>query len=441
MQKLKKWNESKLCFLGLLAASFLAMLMLNHWTPYVGDDYAYMLRWDNHQPLHSLADVFPSMYAHCFSMNGRLWSHAMEQCFLLLPKTVFNLCNSAVFVLTLWMTYRICLRDKPRSCVLFALLSAGFWVMLPYFGEVVLWQVGALNYLWSLMMALLFLRPFIQLWAAQERQAVPLWRRLLFLPFAFLAGSYSELGSLISILTALALTVLSCVRDRSGKTWLWIPLAAAIAGFWFMISMPAEAVNKAGNLQWNVLLKNIVSVTALYQKRFQLPTLIWAAMFAIALMLHADGRRVILSLVFFLAGIAATYELIAANYVVERCLCVTTLFLLIALGILFVELVHTDVRRVLVPAASVLTVLFLFSFVSGTLDVRDTHVQFVKRELQISAQKQVGATTIYIPRLRGSTMYSSCYSVRELNLSNPNTYPNRFLAIYYDVKLVVAKEK
>ena len=440
-EKLKRFDSSRPARAAVLILLWAVLFALNRWTPYLADDFRYMFGFDTKKLLSSVSGLIPSMEAHARMMNGRVIAHGLEQLFLLMPKTVFNLLNAGAFLLTLWQACRFCLPEGKRSALLPLVFFAGIWLVLPVFGQVCLWQVGALNYLWSLMMALLFLRPFIQLWAAQERQAVPLWRRLLFLPFAFLAGSYSELGSLISILTALALTVLSCVRDRSGKTWLWIPLAAAIAGFWFMISMPAEAVNKAGNLQWNVLLKNIVSVTALYQKRFQLPTLIWAAMFAIALMLHADGRRVILSLVFFLAGIAATYELIAANYVVERCLCVTTLFLLIALGILFVELVHTDVRRVLVPAASVLTVLFLFSFVSGTLDVRDTHVQFVKRELQISAQKQVGATTIYIPRLRGSTMYSSCYSGRELNLSDPTTYPNRFLAIYYDVKLVVAKEK
>jgi hypothetical protein len=69
---------------------------------------------------------------------------------------VFDVVNAAVFTGTLWLLHRLC------GCKSALLLVASFcllWMNLPVFGQVVLWQVGAINYFWSLTALLLFIAP------------------------------------------------------------------------------------------------------------------------------------------------------------------------------------------------------------------------------------------------------------------------------------------
>ena len=428
-------DSSRSRYWGLAALIFAGMLLLNHWTPYVADDFAYMNRWDTYTPLTGLGDVFPSMYAHSFTMNGRLLAHGLEQVFLLLPKTVFNLCSSLVFVGILLTCCRICLGDRPRSCGLLVLFFGGLWISMPRFGEVCLWQVGALNYLWSLGALLILLSPFLRAYT-RPQAPLPLWRKLTFLPLAFLAGSYGEIASLIGILTALALTVLVCLERRSGRTWLWLPLLFALGGFACLIRMPAESLNKSGSLELNTLLKNMVTVTGCFQERFLPLAGLWAALGTLALLRRLPKKRLILSTVFFLAGTAATYELIAGSYVAERCLCVSTLLLLLADGILIQDLVQTDLKRVLHPAAAVVTLIFAFSLTAGALDVRDCKVAYTLRELDILAQKASGVQIVQACPIRSATEYSPFYDLRDLDMEDPYTWPNKYMAQYYGVEVL-----
>ena len=81
------------------------MLALNRLTPYICDDFTYDLNFLTGEPLDSIFEIIPSMYAHSFSMNGRLISHGLAQVFMLLSPGVFDVVNTAVFVGTLWLMH------------------------------------------------------------------------------------------------------------------------------------------------------------------------------------------------------------------------------------------------------------------------------------------------------------------------------------------------
>ncbi len=436
MDKLKRADHSLWGRLGVLGGLYLVMLALNRWTPYLVDDYAYLFRWDNHEPLTGLGDLIPSMRAHAVTMNGRLLAHGLEQLFLLLPKTVFNLVNAGVLVYTLWAAEGFCLPEGKRSALLPLLLFAGLWVFLPVFGQVCLWQVGALNYLWALALSLAFLRPFVGAFRSPEAKT-PLGRKLLFLPLAFLAGGYTEISSLIAILMAGALTILLCLRRGSLRCWLILPLLAAAAGYALLMRMPGEAANKAGSLELEKLLNRMVGVSRLYLEHFKVLTLAWGVLMTLALLAKVPAGRTGLSLIFFLGGAAAAYELIAASYIPERCLCTTALLLLIADGILLTELLPGGNRPGVLCAAAALGLVFAFSFTGGFLDVRDTRLQANLREQSILAQRRGGSSTVYVTRISPATPYSPAYGQMDLNTEDPDSWPNCYMARYYGVERVV----
>lgn len=103
-------DREKLCRLSIwavLACVFVVMLVFNHLTPLVGDDYVYAFSFVDEQRIDSVWDIFPSMWAHRFYANGRVVAHFFAQLFLMLPKTVFNVINAlnAVWILVIMLKF------------------------------------------------------------------------------------------------------------------------------------------------------------------------------------------------------------------------------------------------------------------------------------------------------------------------------------------------
>lgn len=437
-------NRSTTVFAILLALLFLCMLVLNHWTPYLVDDFCYMLSFDTREPLQGLSDIPASMYAHCFTMNGRVIAHALEQVFLLMPKLVFNLCNAAVFV---WLIYAcfviICGERKPNAWLLLA-FGMGLWCFLPVFGQVCLWQVGSLNYLWALAAGVFFLRPFLAGFSMREDalyRCRALWKRIGFTLLAFLVGTYSEVTSFVVLFLAGCLTVLSCIERKTAKTWLWFPLAAAGAGYLFLLNLPAEKLNKAGSFALESLVNNLPKVLKLFRRHLLTLCILWAVLMGLAILLKTERRRQLISLLFALGAAGGTLMLIAASYRPERCLCTTALFLLIACGILFADLLKTRVDLACNAAVCALCVVFLLSFEAGVKDIRKTQQLFYEREAYILSQKSQGVTEVVCERIYPETEYSAAYGLQDLNKEDPNSWPNCYMARYYGVSTIIMAQK
>ena len=90
MNKLRKLDRSPILRTLCLGAIFALMLVLNVLTPLICDDYTYNLNFLTKEPLGGFFEIFESMYAHSYKMNGRLISHGLAQVFMLLSPMVFD---------------------------------------------------------------------------------------------------------------------------------------------------------------------------------------------------------------------------------------------------------------------------------------------------------------------------------------------------------------
>lgn len=89
---------------------FIVMLILNSLTPLCTDDYVYSYSFaegkiDEYIKIDNILDIFPSMYNHAFTQNGRLVAHFFTQFFLMYSKILFNykwqkilFCVSGIFM-------------------------------------------------------------------------------------------------------------------------------------------------------------------------------------------------------------------------------------------------------------------------------------------------------------------------------------------------------
>ena len=415
---------------------FLLIFLLSSLTPYLADDFYYMYSIATREPISTPAMLYDSMRAHALIVNGRLVTHTILQVLLLLPKTVFNLCNAFAFSWLLYACYRICNYGKEPNAWIMLAIGMAFWLCSPGFGESFLWFAGAVNYLWALAFCMVFLSPFITCaLGIQEKSFFPFPKRTagkgLFIVFSFLFGAYSEITSFVAVLMAVGCMLGTARPNRKGRQWLWLCVAAAVLGYIWMLSMPAE-MNKNGGLALSRLFLQIPRKTAMLKDFFCIPIAVWFSLLVLSFRNAISRKKRILSVWFFLGALVGNYCLIAASYVARRCLSTTELFLILACGTLLAGMWDRDEHGSCRVFLAVLTVLFSLSFIIGSFDIANVFLQARARERAIREQVKEGNSYVYAELLNSSTPYCAAYALIDLDMNNPNAWPNWYIAKYYD---------
>ena len=144
-----------------LLSAFVLILIYNIFTPMYADDFSYSYSFADGSKITSVLDIFPSMYAHYYSMNGRLITHFLSQLFLLLGKNVFNIINTFAFLVLGIIIYTHVygsMEDIKNKQL--AVIYIFLFLFIPDFGQSILWLDGCSNYLYGTIIALAFLIPF-----------------------------------------------------------------------------------------------------------------------------------------------------------------------------------------------------------------------------------------------------------------------------------------
>lgn len=232
----------------MLAVIFAVMLVFNFLTPLAADDYLYSLNLADEELMEGIGDLAASLETHWRYSNGRVLAHLLIQIFLQLPKALFNIVNAANSALLAWLLYRFVKSgERKRDTLLFLSLAAFIWVLMPAFGQAFLWLTGSCNYSWCASLSLAFLYPYYMNYMGlpeKGRRGLP--GSLGFCLLAFLAGGYSENGSLAALAAAFCLLALSVYRDRRLPRDLTAGFLAACGGFLLLMLAPSELDVKAG---------------------------------------------------------------------------------------------------------------------------------------------------------------------------------------------------
>lgn len=439
MDSFLRLNRSKKLFGAACVLLFLFMLALNCLTPYVSDDFVYRISFATKTPVTNIGDVVRSMYVHCFAMNGRVVSHFFGQTFMLWPKLVFNTCNALIYTALMVLLYRAANYHRERNLLLFAAICAAFWYYMPVFGQVAVWQIGSVNYLWGLLGGMVYLCPFL-VKAVSQRELLPrVWQRVLFCVFAVLFGMYTEVTSFIMIfLACLLLAAAPLTKRGSWRSWLWVPAALGAVGYLILMTMPAEIAAKQAAMTLATLLENFKRSTIALQTNGKELLIAWVVLFVLSLYAKLPADRLLLSLLFAMGAVAANYMLIMASYYPDRCFCTTAMLLILAIGVLAADLSFSRFSAVCACGGSVLALLCAFSVVFGVLDIEHTHRAFRQREAIIEELIAAGERDLEIPLVYAATKYSAFYGLQDVDTQERyDTWPNPEMSMYYGVDSVL----
>ncbi len=204
------------------------------------------------QRLSSFHELFVSQWSHYFTGNGRAVSHTIAQFFLWMGKDVFNIFNALISVVLIMEIYWcankgiITLDFKiGRLCFIFFAL----WAFTPSFPSVFLWLSGACNYLWTAVLLLGFLLPYIHKYYYFEEKITHsnlFWLEMFF--FGIIAGWTNENSVCLLVLALFAFIYINKARAEI-ESWMITGLAGFVIGYALMIFAPGNFVRLSDQIK------------------------------------------------------------------------------------------------------------------------------------------------------------------------------------------------
>ncbi len=424
-----KINSSKKTFALSVVVIFAIMLILNFWTDYCADDYVYHFNFYTGEKITGLITLAQSLYKHYFALNGRLAPHLLVQIFMQMPKFVFNFINAAVFTGLLLLIERLYSNGKKKNTLLLLALFSAIWVFQPAFGQINLWLDGSCNYLWSVFFATMYLTVHIRNFEGKDLlNSLP--KKIFFLVFSLYVGGYSENTCAAMIGTSFLLMLLTkFYKKRKVSIWYIIGWLLSVAGYIFMAMSPAGARNK------------LVTDLAMILKRFgevntKLLTIapiwiLWLVLMIVSLLTKRDKDRIILSSLFMICSLAASYIMVMSTYFADRSMASITVFMIIADFILLSEMTLPKIGNIAVCTASLALSLYtLIPGYFGVMSIHRLHIYMTENIETVEAAAEAGESEVYIPMIRSTSKYTALNGLGYL-IEDPTDFPNYRFGRYY----------
>ena len=435
MKKLLAFSRSRLLLILFCLAFFAQMFLCTHWTDLIADDYRYCFSYADDTRIESVAQIFPSMAAHRQSMNGRVVPHFLVQLFLMLPKGIFDAVNALFFVLLIWLLHELAVGRGLPNPVLACALFFALWAFQPDFGQVFLWLTGAVNYLWCGVFSLLWLLPLVKSFRDDWTPGKAL--TALYVVFSFPVGAYSENGTVALVAMWLAFALVDWIWFKHRPAlWKILALAAMLAGFAYMMSAPAETVNKSAEMTFKVLLSNFAETRRMYLRFWPL-LVCFPVFYALAVYRKVDLKTRLLSLVLLFGSLAGQFVLTFAMYCAGRSMHIALVLLLAADAVLLARLYDLPGRNVLIALCCVGMLLMGRSHFIGLPDIRDTHALLQYNEDFITECAARGEKEVELWRPYARTSWSALEGLAYLNTEDPGDWPNVYMAKFYGVDKVI----
>ncbi len=315
VKKMKQKREKYINF-AVCAAAFLFMLFLTAITPYFCDDWHFKFVWKDYFPvkndelLQSFGGLIESAANYYKYSGGRVLCHFVLFIFESMNKWIFDIANAFVFVMLALLIYKLIRRDRKQSTPwLLPLIFIYIFVFYKDFGSNMLWESGALNYLWPAALLL-----FAAKLADTDIEKLSVGKFIFTCIIVFLSSMTNEVtGGMLAILIFLTL-----IERKSKFSARYILLFALIAaGIAIVLLSPGNSVRSDSTAKMKVL-TSIWLYTGYYY-RFCLP-FIYISIFSI--LYFYDFKKNILSNLaeykYFAAGTAGILVLFVVRSAFTR---------------------------------------------------------------------------------------------------------------------------
>ena len=198
--KLVKINKNKYSLFILFIIIFIFWFLFTHITKHEFDDITYQyFTYDSTKRITNIKDIIDSQYYMYFTLSGRAIVNSLTQFFLMYDKVFFDIANSIVFAVTIFLIYSF-RKNKENNLLLATFIFLSFWFFCGDLYRSFIWESASFNYGWQVMFSLLFIKPYFVGYDKNKSIDSNVFVCMLYLIYSFFAGWGHEVISPVVIL-------------------------------------------------------------------------------------------------------------------------------------------------------------------------------------------------------------------------------------------------
>lgn len=240
MRKTVRWE--RYCVAAALALLILIGFAAHRSVPFMTDDNWYAKNLVTDAPLESLWDVLESQAWHFMNWGGRCVTHALLQLTLMAGELWADILN---LVMTLLLTFLVCRIAERRSFPAFLLAHSMIYALNANLQSGMLWQAGAVNYIYSSTWILLFMLPYLRVLrdpGGKPAALAAFWLA----PVGLMAGWSNENMGPVCFLLALGTMIWSAKwQKQRPKLWMIVGMVSSFIGSVLVVAAPGNFVRSA----------------------------------------------------------------------------------------------------------------------------------------------------------------------------------------------------
>ena len=463
-------NRNKKAVWWIAGISFLAILVFNLLTPLMADDLFYGAEVREAAGLFDLIRQEAHQY---MTWNGRSVVHLLLRISLMGPQILFRICNSLVFLLLSICMYLQIHRRERYDVLAMLLVQTGLWLFTVDPAQTLLWQTGAVNYLWGTAIVLLFmtlLRLFYQKHTmgkdATDTAKLP---ALAFFLFGIVAGWCNENTSGGALLFVLLMMLRAKAQEKKVPLYLWTAAVGNLLGLLVMVAAPGNRIRSSFTEENH---SGIVGMIARFQKITlvlwqEFRPLLFAAVFAVVILLllrrhdckETDGQKKTCALcalkaapylwegaVFFFLFLAVSYAMVLTALTQPRAYFGAGIFLLIAIIDWILECVRAEktedksifVRTLVYGVAACLVLVFAMTFLECGTHLGRIYRDTQARNRSIEEQVRAGTTPVVVEMMNPD--YENRFTIAYISdiTEDPGYWTNVAYEGYYGAEEIIA---
>ena len=437
MKRIKniKLNKKQQTYL-ILFSIFIMMLVLNFLTPLIADDFSYSFGVNNKR-ITSIMDIIERQIEHYMSWGGRTIAHTLANFFLMFSKGIFNILNSGVYVLLVYLIYKHSQTTKEEKPLFLIFIHLCLYFLTPVFGQNCIWLIGSCNYLWTTVLILLFLLMYRE----KENKKDKIYLIIGMFLLGVISGWTNENTAFGLIVITLLSTIFNKGKEKLPKYKI-SGLIGTIAGFIIMIAAPGNYVRSEKFIDESStiikLIKRTINCTTGIMK--YVPILVIAIVILMTIYIYKKKKIDKRVYIYLMGAFLTVYAMALSPTFPERAWFGVVVFLLIANMTLIynIESIHKIYKFIIADIIIVLSILYVGDYLDLTQEIYRLKSTWDYRIAEIKTGKKKGQKDFEFPEFYSINKKSPIYGLADINIE-AHDWPNDAIELYYDLDSVKRK--
>ena len=422
-----------------LGVIFLFIVVLNLITPYIADDYTFIIKNETGF-LNKLTAVYKFQLNYYLTWTGRTIAHLIGQLFLLFPKKVFSIANSLIFICLVWLIYEHARNEEKHNIIILILIPLLLWKVIPVFGQSFIWLIGSVNYLWTIVILLAFLLFYRKKIIKHDN----IIKDIGMLLFGIIAGWTNENTSFASIIIILGFMIIQKLQKEKIAKWQISGLIGNIIGFGILIGAPGNYARLDYFPEETIFIVKVINRVidnSINLVNYLMPILIFS-MILISVLIYNKKKIPKESILYFLGTLIAVYAMTLSPTFPERAW--SGIIVLALIGLMNLLFNVLTLKRVYYFITINFAFIYFLTFTSEYLvtfkEIVDLRNTWIERVNIINNEKAKGNFDIVLPYYKPiMNSHNPNYMITDI-LNDPNVWPNKDIAEYYGLNSIIMSD-